>query len=147
MLLLESVRSHPAIVVSRAYDVLARNPAGSRLFVGIEDWPAEQRKLVRYSFLHPAARDLTDDWDNQIRDCVALVRTLAGTDPDAPDLARLEDELILRRPEFNHLWKRCDVKGALLRTQDLPAPAGRRPHRRASVDAQPAGPDGESVVA
>ncbi|MFE7571548.1 helix-turn-helix transcriptional regulator [Streptomyces sp. NPDC057539] len=111
LLLLESMRPNPAVVVNRTYDLLAWNPAGLRLFVGIEDWPVEMRNLVRHLFLHPAARDLTGDWDHQTRDCVALLRALAGTEPDAPDLARLVDELVLRSPEFTRLWERYDVKG------------------------------------
>jgi hypothetical protein len=36
--------------------------------------------------------------------------SLAGTDPDAPDLTRLVGELLLKIPEFARLWKRYDVK-------------------------------------
>jgi MmyB-like transcription regulator ligand binding domain len=34
---------------------------------------------------------------------------LAGTDPDAPDLAALVGELLLKSPEFAKLWERYDV--------------------------------------
>ena len=60
-------------------------------------------------FLHPAARDIYADWDNQIRGCVARLRALAGTDPDAPDLAALVGELLLKSPDFARLWERYDV--------------------------------------
>ncbi|MDU8992363.1 helix-turn-helix transcriptional regulator [Streptomyces mirabilis] len=109
--LLESMRPNPAAVVSRTHDVLAWNPAGPRLLVGIEDWPAKQRNYARYLFLHPAARDLFDDWDNQIRGCIAHLRALAGTHPDAPDLTRLVGELLLKSREFARLWERYEVKG------------------------------------
>ncbi|MER5802129.1 helix-turn-helix transcriptional regulator [Streptomyces mirabilis] len=110
LLLLESMRPNPAVAVSRIYDLLAWNPAGLRLLVGLDDWPAQERNLVRYLFLHPAARVLTGDWDNQARDCVANLQTLAGTDPGAPDLARLVDELVPQSSEFARLWERYDVK-------------------------------------
>jgi transcriptional regulator with XRE-family HTH domain len=55
-LLLESLRPHPAHVVSRTNDLLAANPGGLRLLPGIEDWPARERNIARYLFLHPAAR-------------------------------------------------------------------------------------------
>ncbi|MGW1754128.1 helix-turn-helix transcriptional regulator [Streptomyces mirabilis] len=110
-LLLESMRPHPAHVVSRTMDMIAANPGGLRLMAGLEDWPEKQRNIVRYVFLHPAARALFDDWENQIRGCVARLRTLAGTDPDAPDLADLVDELLLRSPDFVRLWEAYDVKG------------------------------------
>lgn len=46
--------------------------------------------------------------------CVARLRALAGTDPDAPDapdLTRLAGELMLKSPEFARLWERYDVRG------------------------------------
>ncbi|MGW1027858.1 helix-turn-helix transcriptional regulator [Streptomyces sp. NPDC002577] len=110
-LLLESLRPNPAHVVSRTNDLLAANPSGLRLLAGIEEWPARQRNIARYVFLHPAARNVFHDWNNQIRGCVARLRALAGTDPDAPDLTRLAGELLLKSPEFARLWERYDIKG------------------------------------
>ncbi|MFD3375321.1 MULTISPECIES: helix-turn-helix transcriptional regulator [unclassified Streptomyces] len=110
-LLLESLRPHPAYVVSRTDDLLAANPGGLRLLPGIEDWPARERNIARYLFLHPASRDLFHDWNTQVRGCVARLRALAGTDPDAPDLIRLAGELLLKSPEFTRLWERYDIKG------------------------------------
>ncbi|MEV2193637.1 helix-turn-helix transcriptional regulator [Streptomyces phaeochromogenes] len=109
-LLLESLRPAPAYVVSRTNDLLAANPAGLRLLAGIEEWPAKERNVARFVFLHSAARDLFVDWGNQARGCVAHLRALAGTDPDAPDLTRLVGELLLKSPEFARLWKRYDVR-------------------------------------
>jgi MmyB-like transcription regulator ligand binding domain len=98
-------------VVSRTLDLLAANPGGLALYAGIEDWPVKQRNLARYVFLHPAARDLFEDWGNQVRGCVARLRALAGTDPDAPDLTQLVGELLLKSPDFARLWERYEVKG------------------------------------
>ncbi|MER5805638.1 helix-turn-helix transcriptional regulator [Streptomyces mirabilis] len=109
--LLESLRPNPAHVVSRTNDLLAANPGGLRLLAGIEEWPARQRNIARYLFLHPAARGLFHDWATQVRGCVARLRALAGTDPDAPDLTRLAGELLLKSPEFARLWERYDIKG------------------------------------
>ncbi|MGD6751992.1 helix-turn-helix transcriptional regulator [Streptomyces sp. BH105] len=109
-LLLESLRPAPAYVVSRAFDLLAWTPAALHLYTGLADWPAKDRNLARYIFLHPAARTLFTDWDNQVRGCVARLRALAGTDPDAPDLARLAGELLMKSPEFARLWERYEVK-------------------------------------
>jgi transcriptional regulator with XRE-family HTH domain len=99
-LLLESLRPNPAYVVSRTMDILAANPGGLALYAGIEDWPVRQRNLARYVFLHPGARELFEDWGNQVRGCVARLRALAGTDPDAPDLTQLVGELVLKSPDF-----------------------------------------------
>ncbi|MFE0511136.1 helix-turn-helix transcriptional regulator [Streptomyces sp. NPDC058964] len=110
-LLLENLRPSPAYVLSRTLDILAANPGGLQLYAGIESWPAKQRNLARYYFLHPAARDLFPEWETRIRGCVARLRALAGTDPDAPDLAQLVGELLLKSTDFARLWERYDVRG------------------------------------
>ena len=99
-LLLEALRPNPAYITSRTLDLLAANPGALALYAGIDDWPAAQRNLGRFLFLHPAARDIYADWDSQIRACVARMRALAGTEPDAPDLAALAGELLVKSPEF-----------------------------------------------
>ncbi|MET9123055.1 helix-turn-helix transcriptional regulator [Streptomyces sp. NPDC004528] len=109
-LLLESLRPNPAHVVSRTADVLACNPGGMRLLAGLDEWPARERNVARYVFLHPDAPSLFDDWDEQVRACVGRMRALAGTDPDAPDLAALVDELLLKSPDFARLWDHYDVR-------------------------------------
>ncbi|MFJ3759758.1 helix-turn-helix transcriptional regulator [Streptomyces sp. NPDC090080] len=108
-LLLESLRPYPAQAISRSMDVLACNPSGLALYAGLDDWPPKHRNLARYMFLHPKARDLFGDWDRQIAACVARLRAVAGTAPDAPDLTNLVGELLLKSPDFAGLWERYDV--------------------------------------
>ncbi|MEV6160008.1 helix-turn-helix transcriptional regulator [Nonomuraea sp. NPDC052129] len=110
-LLLQTMRPNPAYIVSRSMDLLACNPGGLALYSGMDDWPAKQRNLARYLFLHPTARELFSDWENQIRGCVARLRAQAGTDPDAPDLTNLVGELLLKSPDFAKLWERYEVTG------------------------------------
>jgi transcriptional regulator with XRE-family HTH domain len=111
-LLLETLRPNPAYVVSRTYDILAANPGGGRLHPGLLDWPAKQRNTIRYTFLHPEARDLWPDWEQKARGCVAQLRAVAGSDPDAPDLAGLVGELLVKSPDFGRLWARYEVHRA-----------------------------------
>jgi len=108
-LLLENLRPCPAYLLSRTSYMLAANPGGWRLLPGIEDWPAAQRNSIRYTFLHPAARDLWVDWEQKARACAAQLRAVAGEHPDAPDLAALVGELIVKSPEFSRLWARYEV--------------------------------------
>ncbi|GAA3808477.1 helix-turn-helix transcriptional regulator [Streptomyces coacervatus] len=110
-LVLETLRPSPAYIVSRSMDLLAWNPGGLALYAGLADWPATQRNLARYLFLHPTAPTLFPDWDNQVRGCVARLRAVAGTDSDAPDLTSLVGELLLKSPDFVKLWERYDVVG------------------------------------
>ncbi|PVE08629.1 helix-turn-helix transcriptional regulator [Streptomyces scopuliridis] len=110
-LVLETMRPNPAYIISRSMDLLAWNPGGLALYAGLADWPATQRNLARYLFLHPTAHTLFPDWDAQVRGCVARLRTQAGIDPDAPDLTSLVGELLLKSPDFAKLWERYDVIG------------------------------------
>jgi transcriptional regulator with XRE-family HTH domain len=110
-LLLESMRPHPVYVVGRAFDLLAANPGGLRLFAGLADWPALQRNLARYTVLHPAARVLFDDWGQAVRSVVGWLRGQLGVAPDAPDLALVVEELASKSPEFADVWERYDVAG------------------------------------
>ncbi|MFM9697039.1 helix-turn-helix transcriptional regulator [Streptomyces europaeiscabiei] len=111
-LVLETLRPSPAYVISRSMDLLAWNPGGLALYAGLADWPAGQRNLARYVFLHPTARTLfPDDWEYLVRGCVARLRAVAGTDPDAPDLTGLVGELLLKSADFAKLWERYDVVG------------------------------------
>lgn len=108
--LLDTVRPCPAYVLSRTSDVLAANPEGLALFAGIADWPAERRNTIRYTFLHPAAKDVLADWDKAAASTAAHLRSLVAAEPDAPDLSALIDELGSASPEFAELWRRHDVR-------------------------------------
>ncbi|MGV9677917.1 helix-turn-helix transcriptional regulator [Nocardia sp. NPDC003482] len=110
LLLLESVRPHPAFVVNHINDMLAANPGGLALYPGITDYPPERRNLIRYHFLHPAARELWVDWETLVAGSVAHLRAMAGTDPDDPELAALVGELCCKSPEFARMWNRYDVR-------------------------------------
>jgi transcriptional regulator with XRE-family HTH domain len=109
-LLLETLRPNPAYLLSRTNDLLAANPGGVQLLPGLAQWPIRQRNTIRYTFLHPAAHDLWPDWEQKARGCVAHLRAVAGTDPDAPDLAAIIGELAVKSPDFSRLWDRYEVR-------------------------------------
>jgi len=90
--------------------LLAANPAGFSLLPGLAEWPARQRNTIRYTFLHPAARALWPDWEQKARGCVAHLHAAAGADPDAPDLAAIIGELIVKSPDFSRLWDRYEIR-------------------------------------
>ncbi|MFG3341071.1 helix-turn-helix transcriptional regulator [Glycomyces sp. NPDC048151] len=120
--ILERLRPNPAYVMSRSMDVLASNPGGLRLLPGIEDWPATKRNVARYMFLHPNAQVAILDWENHVRGCVASLRALAGTEPDAPDLQSLVGELSVKSPAFAKLWDRYEVRGHTTGTKSFHHP-------------------------
>ncbi|WP_353944079.1 helix-turn-helix transcriptional regulator [Streptomyces sp. HUAS MG91] len=107
--MLEALRPLPAYVVNRYNVMLAANPSGRRLLPGLWDWPAEQRSITRYLFLHPVGRELYVPWEETVIKSVAHLRAIAGGDPDDPRLTALVGELLLKSPEFTRIWDRYDV--------------------------------------
>jgi len=108
--LLGTVRPCPAYVLSRTSDLLAANPEGLALFAGIQDWPAGQRNTIRFTFLHPAARELFADWDVAAASTAAHLHALEAEDPDDQDLRALVGDLLAGSQEFARLWPRHDVR-------------------------------------
>ncbi|HEY4852583.1 MAG TPA: helix-turn-helix domain-containing protein [Streptosporangiaceae bacterium] len=108
--LLETLRPCPAYVLNQISDVLAANPEALTLFHGLADWPPPRRNTARYTFLHPAARDLFADWPHSAATTTANLRAVAAASPEAPGLAELVDELTKHSPEFARLWQRYDIR-------------------------------------
>jgi transcriptional regulator with XRE-family HTH domain len=109
-LMLEAIRPCPAYVLSRTNDILAANPSGLHLMPGMAAWPAKQRNTIRYTFLHPYAQSLWPDWEMKARACVAHLRAVVGSVPDAPDVVALVGELVVKSPDFSRMWERYDVR-------------------------------------
>ncbi|MCB0912094.1 MAG: helix-turn-helix domain-containing protein [Propionibacteriaceae bacterium] len=107
--ILQALRPYPAFVTNRIGDYVAWNPSGLRLLAGLSDWPAERRNAARYGFLHPAARALFSDWENQVAGLVSGLRRLTSTEPNAADVATLVNELRQASPDFQRLWDRYDI--------------------------------------
>jgi transcriptional regulator with XRE-family HTH domain len=106
-LLLGSVRPSPAYVLNEVNDVLAANPEGLALLPGLGDWPPGHRNMIRYTFLHPAARTVFADWNRVARNSVAHLHTAELT--AAAPTAALVAELSGASPEFAALWRRHEV--------------------------------------
>lgn len=108
--LLETVRPCPAYVLTRGSDLLAANPEAFALFPGLADWPPERRNTIRYTFFHPAARELFAAWDRAAETTAAHLRSLAADTPADPEVTALIAELLDGSPEFSRLWHRHDVR-------------------------------------
>jgi transcriptional regulator with XRE-family HTH domain len=108
--LLESVRTSPAYVLGHLNDILAANPEGIALLAGIDDSPPERRNLIRYVFLHPAARSVFVEWERVARNTVAHLRAVSAADPAAADLNALIKELSAGSTVFAELWRTYDVR-------------------------------------
>ncbi|WP_328468982.1 helix-turn-helix transcriptional regulator [Actinoplanes sp. NBC_00393] len=159
-LLLERLRPYPARVLSRTLDLLACNPGGLRTLPGIEDWPVQRRNVIRYVFLHPAARALFPDWKLMTSGCVARLRAVAGREPDAPDVTELVAELATASTDFAWLWDRYEVRpftgtsktlhhpqvGTMTLTVQAMQIEGTAGHRLVTYLAEPGTPDHDALV-
>ena len=98
---------HPALVLGRAYDVLARNALGAALF---GDGP-HTANLLHTVFLGPDARAFYADWPTAAANTVAGFRLLHGAAPDDPRVREVLREVLDGSPEFARLWARHEVRG------------------------------------
>jgi transcriptional regulator with XRE-family HTH domain len=112
--LLDAWPDNPALVLGRAYDVLAANRLGRALFtplVGPEPGAEERPNLVLAVFADPAARRFYAEWDRVAADTVAGLRLQHGEHPDDPRIAAVLAQARRTSPAFVELWERQDARG------------------------------------
>ncbi|MFI8975216.1 helix-turn-helix transcriptional regulator [Nocardia asteroides] len=110
---------NPALVLGRAYDVLAGNTLAYALFDGFEYGP----NLLTKVFLDPAAASFYPDWEVVAANTVAGFRVLHGTFPAD---RRINDVLATTRMHsaaFTEMWARHDARGKRLETKRFAHPA------------------------
>lgn len=111
--LMEMWPDNPAIVLGRAYDVLAGNRLAYALFEGFHYGPNLLAKL----FLDPAARTFYVDWSDAAANTVAGFRVLHGAAPNEARVVEVLNTLLTRSPEFADLWSLHDARGKRLETK------------------------------
>ncbi|CAA9439730.1 MAG: DNA-binding protein [uncultured Quadrisphaera sp.] len=97
----------PAVVLGRAYDVLAANPTGDALFGG----SVQATNAVVTVFLDPAARTLHVDWPVVAAAAVAGLRLAHGAWPEALRIREVVQQLLRESPEFADLWLTRTAQG------------------------------------
>jgi transcriptional regulator with XRE-family HTH domain len=110
---------NPALVLGRAYDVLAGNSVAYALFDGFDLGP----NLMLKMFQDPAARSLYLDWEWVAGHTVAGFRALQGRWPQDPRLSAIVDELTATSPEFVAMWERHEARPKRLTTKRFHHPA------------------------
>ncbi|MBE7619749.1 helix-turn-helix domain-containing protein [Komagataeibacter sp. FXV2] len=96
----------PCYVLDPLWNACVANKAARRLFVGWLD--SEERNLLRYVFLDPAARTFLDDWEGSARRVLAEFRA-ASIRGDTHLVETLVQELRSRSPDFERLWHNQSV--------------------------------------
>jgi transcriptional regulator with XRE-family HTH domain len=99
----------PAYVTGRRFDVLACNRAARALWA---DWPAkppEQRNVLWWTFLDPAARQVLVDWENVARAELARFRAASARHPEDLEFGALLARLQEGSAEARRWWPEHDV--------------------------------------
>ncbi|WP_112248958.1 helix-turn-helix domain-containing protein [Kribbella monticola] len=105
--LMEMWPANPAIVLGRAFDILAGNAAAYALFDGFQQGPNLMAKI----FLDPDARSFYPDWEEVARYTVAGFRLQQGRSPDDPRIRQVIEELSHASPDFVAFWERHEARG------------------------------------
>jgi transcriptional regulator with XRE-family HTH domain len=113
--LLDMWPDNPALVLGRAYDVLATNQLGTALF-------GAAGNLAFKVFLDPAAHTFYPDWPEVAAHTAAGLRLAWGGAPDDPVLSRVIRTLRSRSADFGALWARQDARGKTALTKNLRHP-------------------------
>jgi transcriptional regulator with XRE-family HTH domain len=109
LLALPGLVSAPAYLLDHTWTARAWNGPAAALFVGWLDPDASDRNLLRYVFLHPAARDLIVDWDTRARRLAAEFRADYHRRPADADMQALVEQLCRDSALFAACWDRQDV--------------------------------------
>lgn len=109
---------HPAMLLGRAFDVLALNDAGRAL---LGDF-APSGNFVVAMFTDPRARALYADWGPAAQAAVDSVRLALGRDDRNGRLLRVVEDLRGRSPDFAAMWARQVASGARLSAKTFRVP-------------------------
>jgi transcriptional regulator with XRE-family HTH domain len=105
--LLELWPDTPALVLGRAYDVLA----GNRLAYALFDEFRHGANLLLKVFLDPTARTFYPDWEQVAANTVAGFRLLHGDAPHDPRIREVLRTVGEQSSDFTRLWARQDARG------------------------------------
>lgn len=111
LLALPGLMAVPAYLLDATWTAWAWNEAAAELFLGWLDADAQDRNLLRYVFLSPAARTLIADWETRAARLVAEFRADFHRQPGDVEMKALVDQLCRESTLFAQCWGRQDVLG------------------------------------
>ncbi|MEU8224328.1 helix-turn-helix transcriptional regulator [Kribbella sp. NPDC048915] len=105
---LDAITDVPAQIRNDRLDVLSANSLARALYA---DMFADPRpNIARFTFLHPAARDLFGDWSRAADDVAAILRLQAAKNPHDKAFVELIGELSTRSDDFRTRWASHNVR-------------------------------------
>ena len=109
LLALPRLMTAPAYLLDHTWTARAWNDAAAALFAGWLDADAPDRNLLRYVFLHPAARTLIKDWETRARRLAAEFRADLHRRPADADMGALVADLCRDSALFAASWQQQEV--------------------------------------
>jgi hypothetical protein len=106
--LMNQIGKIPAFIIGRRWDVLASNDALRAVFFDFESLPVDERNLIWFHFINPAAR-VIDNWEAVTREVLARFRVDYGRHAGEPDFVELVERLKAASREFAEWWPSQDV--------------------------------------
>ncbi|MEU5520818.1 hypothetical protein ABZ759_09025 [Streptomyces sp. NPDC047860] len=97
----------PALVLGRAYDVLAANTLGRAVFPHL----GHGANVLLTMFLDPSVRAFHADWEQAAANAVAGFRFLEGARPNDPRIHEVLRTASKGSRAFTGLWQRRDARG------------------------------------
>lgn len=117
--LLDQWPATPALVLGRAFDILATNKLADALFSGF----CFSRNLLEAMFLEPSARSFYPDWEIVTSATVAGLRLAEGAAPHDTRVREVIARLLAASPDFARMWQRNDPRGKRLESKRFSHPA------------------------
>ncbi|MES2934193.1 MAG: helix-turn-helix domain-containing protein [Pseudomonadota bacterium] len=105
LLALPALLTVPAYLLDHLWTARAWNDAAAKLFSGWLDDATQERNLLKFVFLAPAAQSLIADWPERARRLVAEFRADYSRRPQDGAMQALTDELSASSAEFACYWK------------------------------------------
>jgi transcriptional regulator with XRE-family HTH domain len=99
----------PAYVTGRRFDVLASNRAARVMWADWPTRPPEQRNVLWWTFLDPAAREILVDWESVARAELARFRAASARHPGDAGFGELIARLQEGSAEVRQWWPEHDV--------------------------------------
>ena len=102
---LDALDPCPAIIRTAIWDVVAWNRGATVMMIDYAALPPEERNILRFLFLNPAARAAQYDWESVARFVLGAFRVDATRAGAAAAVEPLVDELCRLSPDFRAMWR------------------------------------------
>ena len=110
-IMLDALDPLPAIIENKRFDILAHNPAWTRLMgIDLNGLPPEERNCIWLAFTNEAWRSAMADWDRVMPHMVALFRAQMGDHLGEPEWESMLERLMSTSAEFRQTWQRYELK-------------------------------------